>query len=132
MEINGKAGEDNTESKKPRIKLRFTCPKCGGRDLRLTLLCAFYPTSTLDCLEVDPDSLEDSELQEREPFGEHCSSGNDGWEFQCADCGAVPMLEKDGEEQIVDDEEELAEWLLKHCPQGDEDQPVNADELKGD
>jgi len=132
MEITDKTVEHATESRKPRLKLRFTCPSCGGRDMRITLLCASYPTSTLDWLDVDPDCFENSELIERDPYGEHWSGSHDGLEFECASCGAIPTIEKDGEKQPVEDEAELAEWLLKNCPQGDEDQIVTEDQRKGD
>lgn len=110
-----------------KLNLRFTCPQCGSRDLKLTLLCASYPTSTLDFLEVDPDCFEDSEVHEREPYGEHWSSGNDGWEFECANCGRTPQIEIDGKKRPLWNEEELAAWLIEHCPQEDPDLPENAD-----
>jgi hypothetical protein len=128
METDRKTSEYSTQSREPRTKLRFTCPRCGGRDLRIMLLCAFYPTSTLDFLEVDPDGPDDFELHERDPYGEHCSSMNEGWEFECAGCGATPTVERDGEQVPVEDEEELAEWLLKHCPQEDGEVSVTKDE----
>lgn len=132
MEIHDKPNEPEMESEKPRIKLRFTCPSCGGRDLRITLLCACYPTSTLDWLEVDPDGPDDFELHERDPYGEHCSSMNEGWEFECACCGATPTVERDGEQVPVEDEEELAEWLLMHCPQPADDVAATGYEPTGD
>jgi len=132
MEMHDKTGKRSAESREPRTKLRFTCPRCGSKDLRITLLCAFYPTSTLDFLEVDTDGPDNFELHERDPYGEHCSSHNDGWEFECAGCGATPAIERDSEQVPVEDEEELAEWLLMHCPQEDEDQNVTEDQTKGD
>jgi len=122
---------DEEISANRKLNLRFTCPECGSQDLRITLLCAFYPTSTLDFLEVDPDGPDDFELHEREPYDQRCSSHNDGWEFECAGCGATPAIERDGEQVPVADEEELAEWLLEHCPQDDQDEPVAGDQPEG-
>jgi len=121
METNDETKEPKIESKKPRLELRFVCPTCGSRDLLITLLCACYPTSMLDYLEVDPDCLEDSEIHDKEPYDYHKSSHNDGWEFQCTTCGRTPEIEIEGKKRPVENEEELAEWLLKNCPQTDED-----------
>ena len=36
-------------------------------------------------------------------------------------CGRTPEIEIEGKKRPVENEEELAEWLLKNCPQTDED-----------
>ena len=96
METNDKTKEPKIESKKPRVELRFVCPTCGSRDLLITLLCARYPTSLLDYVEVDPDCLEDSEIFDKEPYDYYVSHHNDGWECQCDNCGLIPAIEGDG------------------------------------
>jgi hypothetical protein len=99
------------------IELRFTCPLCGSQDLRTKFLEPYYPISTLDSIELDPNGVDLCHLNEWEPSEYEGAGYSDGWEFWCDKCDLVPKLEQFGEDE--GSEESLARWLLDNCPQDD-------------
>ncbi len=104
------------------MALRFICPLCGSQDLRTKFLEPYYPISTLDTIELDPNGVDLCYLYEREPWEYEGAGHTEGWEFWCDKCDLVPNLEEYEEE--VRQEESLARWLLDNCPQTDEGLPV--------
>src|SRR5271157_540226 len=107
------------------MALRFICPLCGSQDLRTKFLEPYYPISTLDTIELDPNGVDLCYLYEREPWEYEGAGHTEGWEFWCDKCDLVPNLEEYEEE--VRQEESLARWLLDNCPQTDEGLPVDVD-----
>jgi hypothetical protein len=117
-ELSEKAKEHSARSPETAgstLMLRFICPECGCRDLRTKFLEPYYPVSTLDGIEVDPDYFDLFQLYEREP-SEYLGQGDsDGWQFWCDKCHLVPNLEEYDEEETQ--EASLARWLFDNCPQ---------------
>src|SRR5208283_1159911 len=104
------------------MALRFICPLCGSQDLRTKFLEPYYPISTLDTIELDPNGVDLCHLTEREPWEYEGAGYTEGWEFWCDKCDLVPNLEEYEEE--VRQEESLARWLIDNCPQTDEGLPL--------
>ena len=104
------------------MALRFICPLCGSQDLHTKFLEPYYPISSLDTIELDPNGVDLCYLYEREPWEYEGAGHTEGWEFWCDKCDLVPNLEEYEEE--VRQEESLARWLLDNCPQTDEGLPL--------
>lgn len=117
-ELREKAKEHSARSPKTAgstLMLRFICPECGCRDLRTKFLEPYYPISTLDSIELDPNGVDLCHLSERQPWEYEGAGYSDGWEFWCDKCHLVPNLEEYDEDE--GQEEALARWLFDNCPQ---------------
>ena len=81
------------------MALRFICPMCGSQDLRTKFLEPYYPISTLDTIELDPNGVDLCHLYEREPSEYEGAGHTEGWEFWCDKCHLVPKLERHDEDE---------------------------------
>ena len=124
MQEQGKSeseGRKNVTQKKT-ILMRFVCPNCGSRDLRMEELDPCNQVSTLDSIEISAATLEFAELHHRENSLEWMGAGDhDGWDFSCRKCGLVPDLEP--YEDLDYPEGQLARWFLANCPKTDDGFP---------
>jgi hypothetical protein len=97
------------------VKLQFRCSRCGSWDLRTMFMEPYYPVSTLDSIEVNPNGIDLCVLNEREPSEFEGQGHTEGWQFWCDKCGLVPNLDVRHEDEAQ--EPALARWLLDNCPQ---------------
>jgi hypothetical protein len=125
--------KSNDKKSKQEVQLRFTCPKCGHDHL---LECArgYVQRTVVKDVVCGPRDPEDNDLAggkipECEIRYASRADGSDVYScvyddydvdsdnfYACAKCDAV--LESESGSR-VEYEEELAEWLLKNCPQDD-------------
>ena len=128
------SSSNDSESQDKLRTLRFRCPKCGGRELRMVLGEASHPSFLIQKLEVDPDDLDDMCVAKTGEIESLHSDEEESMRYECENelCDLTLSYEEGGEEREVQRDAELAQWLLKHCPQSDEDVPVNGEELKKD
>jgi Zn finger protein HypA/HybF involved in hydrogenase expression len=97
------------------MRLRFTCPECGGEKLEVVYDC---PTACQEVAEVHDDGSVyfSGPLQIVEEHGR--------W-YRCQDCKASPLDMETGE-PLWDDDFMLVEWLIENCPQPHEDGAMSA------
>ncbi len=96
----------------------FTCPKCGSHKLleentdaviRLSVRSVDIESkSTGEVQMVEPDYTRDCELLDLMDDGETL--------YVCNDCGfELENTSKDGTTLPINDQDELAEWILNNC-----------------
>ena len=114
----GEGRETNVEKSK-RV-LRFVCPICGSRDLRVMEQARHYPIAMLDGVAVNAETVKFEELRKREecPYW-LVDDPKEEWECWCVECEFVPDLEQYDEEKTKEDK--LVRWLLDNCPQTQEE-----------
>jgi hypothetical protein len=86
--------------KEKRRELHFVCPECGSKDM----LCATW------------ESWVEVEHIYEEGGYDGCTFQSDITTFSCGDCGYELTNERGNKAY----QEDLAEWVIKNCPQTDE------------
>ena len=134
MKINeeDQGGRKESQAEGAKLSLRFVCPQCGCGDLRETMLEVSYPIRLIQKIEVNPDDPEDIQVFDNGDEEYYHTGDMHGFQYSCEGCGMELTYEEDGKERGVENEFQLVQWLLKNCPQSDEDQPVAEDEPTGD